>query len=207
MNVVMPTRKLERRFWTQGFTRVAGVDEVGRGPLAGPVTVAAVVLPDRCRLTGVRDSKCLSPVQRQLMARRIRQLAYGVGIGWGTSTEIDHLGLTQAMQLAGRRALHQLGEHELVLLDGNHNYLGEGYQVSTCIKADQSCLAVAAASVIAKVARDAYMDLLDSRYPEYGFITNKGYNTAAHMAAVRQFGLTPYHRRRWRSVQAAGVFN
>jgi ribonuclease HII len=201
MNVVMPTRRLEQSFWSQGLERLVGVDEVGRGPLAGPVTIAAVLLPIHCRLPEVRDSKMLSPSQRQAAATQIRQAALEIGIGWAASHEIDRLGLTMAMRLAGTRALAQLSGHELVLLDGSYNYLGDDMAVSTCIKADQTCLAVAAASVIAKVARDSYMELLDQLYPKYGLAAHKGYATATHLRALRQYGPTPYHRLSWRSVR------
>jgi len=205
MNVVMPTRRMERKFWAQGLRRVAGVDEVGRGPLAGPVTVAAVILPTRCRLAGVADSKALSATQRWAAAGRIRAVAEAIGIGWSTSSEIDQLGLTAAMKLAGTRALQQLGGHELILLDGSHNYFGDGYAVSTGVKADQNCLAVAAASVVAKVARDNYMMLADRLHPQYHFGSNKGYGTAAHLQALAEYGATSYHRRSWGPVRAADV--
>ena len=199
----MPTRRLERSLWSQGFTRVVGVDEAGRGPLAGPVTVAAVLLPADCALPGVRDSKLVAEVQRREVARQIRQRALAIGVGWAGSPEIDGLGLTAATRLAGVRALAQLGEYEVVVLDGKHNYLGAGYHVHTCVKADQSCLAVAAASIIAKVARDAYMELVDRRYPQYRFAAHKGYGTAAHLQALRQYGPTPYHRRSYAPVRQA----
>jgi ribonuclease HII len=204
MTVVKPTRQLERKLWAEGFSRVAGVDEVGRGPLAGPVTVAAVILPSRCRVAGLADSKMMSAARRQAAARQIRVVAESIGIGWASSQEIDRLGLTAATKLAGARALQQLGGHELIILDGNHNYFGSEYPVRTCIKADQSCLAVAAASVVAKVARDSYMALIDRLYPEYFFKLNKGYGTVMHRQALAQHGATPYHRRSWRSVHVNG---
>ncbi len=184
---------------------MAGVDEVGRGPLAGPLTVGAVVLPEHCELPGVTDSKFLSAAQRQVAARQIRSVAQGIGIGWATSSEIDRFGLTAALRLAGKRALVQLGGYELVVLDGKHNYLSHEPAVETCIKADQSCLAVAAASVVAKVARDSYMTLLDRLHPSYGFARNKGYGTVYHLQALVDDGPTPYHRRSWAPLRARYV--
>lgn len=188
--------------WDRGHRIVGGIDEVGRGPMAGPVTVAVVVLPERVRLKGIRDSKLLTPKLRHELAAQIRKQAIGIGLGWASHLEIDELGLTLAMKRAGQRALSQLSKQpDILILDGNHNYLGEDCLVETCIKADQSCVAVAAASIIAKVARDNYMKLVEQSYPGYGFADHKGYATSAHRQAIAKLGLTPYHRRRWISVQ------
>lgn len=199
--MVTPTRHLERRLWQQGFLRVVGVDEVGRGPLAGPVTVAAVLLPDRCKLPGVRDSKLMSAKQRLAVAPAIRQTALGIGIGWSSSREIDRLGLTAATRVAAVRALSQLTKYEQIVLDGTHNYLGAEYAVTTLARADRTCLAVAAASVVAKVARDRYMELVDQLHPQYRLAANKGYGSAAHLEALRRYGGTPYHRHSYAPVQ------
>ena len=203
MKMVMPTRRLERQLWQQGFARVVGVDEVGRGPLAGPVTVAAVLLLARCKLAGVRDSKAMSAIQRLTAARAIRQTALGVGIGWASSGEIDRLGLTAATRMAAVRALSNLPDYERIVLDGKHNYLGEDYAVTTLVKADSSCMAVAAASVVAKVARDRYMELIDQLHPQYRLAANKGYGSVAHLAALERYGPTPYHRHSYAPVRLA----
>jgi ribonuclease HII len=201
-----PTRKAERTWWNQGHQVVAGIDEVGRGAWAGPVTAAAVVLPGRCRLKGVRDSKLLTKLQRQHLAKHIKQQALAIGIGWSHHTEVDEAGLTKAVYISATRALRHTGEVGVIILDGNHNYLKDEYLSQAIIKADQSSLCVAAASVVAKVARDNYMELLSRLHPEYGFESNKGYGSKHHLAAIKSTGLCPYHRRRWRPVaQAAGA--
>ncbi|HUC20887.1 MAG TPA: ribonuclease HII, partial [Candidatus Polarisedimenticolaceae bacterium] len=169
MKMVTPNRKLEETLWRQGHELVAGMDEVGRGCLAGPLTVAAVALPRRYRGKGIRDSKWLTSKERSLTAFRIRASAVVIGIGWASHREIDELGLTAALGLAGERALSRLPGGAAIILDGKHNYLNDAYAVTTQIKADQTCLAAAAASVIAKVARDRYMELIDRLHPGYGF--------------------------------------
>ncbi len=201
MKTVVPTRELEKQFWSRGIMRVAGIDEVGRGPLAGPVTVAAVVLPMQCELPEVRDSKALSAHRRRKIAQDIRKTASAIGIGWADSREIDSLGLTAATRLAASRALVQLGECDMVVLDGSYNYLEEQLSVHTCVRADQSCLAVAAASIIAKTARDSYMELIHELYPEFGLASHTGYATTAHLEALQKYGPTPYHRHSFQPVQ------
>lgn len=208
MKVVVPTRRLERRLWQQGFKLVAGIDEVGRGPLAGPVTVAAVILPQRCHLTGVRDSKLLTPEQRLILSRKIRRQALGIGIGWTGNQEIDRLGLTAAMRQAAVMAIAQLPTRpDIAILDGIHNYLADHCPAQMCVKADQSSLAVAAASVIAKVARDRYMELVDRCYPGYGFASHRGYGSPAHIEVLQKLGPTPAHRLSWQPVRAISVLD
>lgn len=177
-----------------------GVDEAGRGPLAGPVTVAAVALPDGCKLPGVRDSKLMTPRQRRVAAREIRQQAIAIGIGWASSAAIDELGLTLTLQLAGQRALRHIYT-DTILLDGNHNYLADP-RATTIIGGDRNHLCIAAASIIAKTARDAYMERLALVYPHYGFGGHKGYGTPAHLLALKTFGPTPYHRLSWAPMAA-----
>ena len=190
-----PTRTDEQRLWTLGHEYVAGIDEVGRGCLAGPLTVAAVVLPPTCDLTGVRDSKLLSATQRQQMAVAIKRWAVAIGIGWVASHEIDELGLTLAQRRAGERALAQINlPYTAIILDGWHNYLGDRVAVATVVKGDQTCLAVSAAAVIAKVARDSYMALLHQRLPGYGFVRHKGYGSPEHLKALQALGPSVYHR-------------
>jgi ribonuclease HII len=192
----------------QGYPLVAGIDEVGRGCWAGPVVAAAVVLPDGIRLPGVHDSKLLSPDQRTASARLIKRRATAVGVGWVSVAEIDAHGLTWAVQQSGLRALYDLRyPYHAILLDGNHNYLKELFLSQAIIRGDQLSLQIAAASVVAKVARDQYMALQHQLYPQYDFASNKGYGTPRHALAVRD-GLTPLHRRLFKPVQlaAAGFF-
>lgn len=188
-----------------GYPLVAGIDEVGRGCWAGPVVAAAVLLPDGCRLPGVHDSKLLSPGQRAAAARLIKRRAVAIGIGWVSVAEIDAQGLTWAVQQSGLRALYDLRHpYHAILLDGNHNYLRDLFVSQTIIKGDQLSLQIAAASVIAKVARDNYMTYQHKLYPEYDFASNKGYGTPRHAVAVRQ-ALSPLHRRLFKPVQLAAA--
>lgn len=181
---------------------VAGVDEVGRGCLAGPVVAAAVILPAGVKIPGARDSKLLTPAQRKNLSKEIKQAALAIGIGWVRAEEVDEHGLTWAVTQSGRRALENLGvEYSAVLLDGNHNYLKDHCTSRAVIKADNLCLSVACASIVAKVARDRYMQTLHSLHPQYGWDTNAGYATKKHLAAIA-LGLTPYHRRLFAPVKA-----
>ncbi|MEN9221185.1 MAG: ribonuclease HII [Thermostichus sp. BF3_bins_97] len=194
---VQPSLVWEGSLWQQGIRRVAGVDEVGRGSLAGPVVAAAVILPvemDPAELEGVRDSKQLRPAQRMHWAERIRQVALGVGIGSASAAEIDQLNIRQATVLAMQRALAELGEVEYILLDGLP--LAElGSRHTALVKGDQKSLSIAAASILAKVWRDALMQQWDQHYPGYGWLTNVGYGTRQHRQALQDLGLTPQHRR------------
>lgn len=185
-----------------GYPVVAGVDEVGRGCWAGPVVAAAVVLHPRLRLAGVHDSKLLTHRRRVEIARLIRRHALAVGIGWVSAPDVDEHGLTQAVRRAGVRALAAMNcPYDAVLLDGKHNYLSEHCQAQTIIKGDQLSLSIAAASIIAKVARDHYMTALAASLPSYGFELHKGYGTSFHRAALAQLGPTPQHRRSWAPLQ------
>ncbi|HEX7259388.1 MAG TPA: ribonuclease HII, partial [Candidatus Saccharimonadia bacterium] len=189
--------------WDQGHDLVIGIDEVGRGCLAGPLTVAAVGLPKQHRIRGIRDSKWLTPKEREQAARQIRMSAAVIGIGWASHSEIDELGLTSALGLAGRRALLRLPRKSAIILDGKHNYLYDAYAVTTQVKADQTCKAVAAASVIAKVARDHYMELVHHLHPQYGFNTNRGYGSARHLSELAASGPSPFHRRSFNPLREA----
>ena len=205
VKVKRPTHRHARALMAAGYPLVAGIDEVGRGCWAGPVVAAAVVLPDGCRLPGVHDSKLLSPEQRAAGARLIKRRATAIGIGWVSVAEIDAHGLTWAVQQSGLRALYDMRfPYHAVLLDGNHNYLRDLFVSQTIIKGDQLSLQIAAASVVAKVARDNYMTLQHKLYPEYDFASNKGYGTPHHAAAVRQ-ALSPIHRRLFKPVQLAAA--
>ena len=195
-----PTLRLERKCWKAGERLVCGIDEVGRGAWAGPVTVAAVI-PAPEHLRGVRDSKMLSPQQREVAAAAVRAWAPAIGIGHASHEECDTLGMTAALRTAGRRALGQLAdqgfEPDRVILDGNHDYLRLGARVTTVIKGDATSLAVAAASCVAKVTRDGMMAEEAEHFPAYGFESNRGYPAPVHKAALNAWGPTTIHRRSW----------
>lgn len=195
-----PTLRLERRCWRAGDRVICGVDEVGRGAWAGPVTVAAVV-PAQAHLRGVRDSKQLTRDEREQACDRILTWAVAVGVGHASHEECDELGMTAALRAAGRRALARLAEQgfepDRVILDGNYDYLGLGARVTTLVRADATSLAVAAASCVAKVTRDALMRGEAEHFPAYGFESNVGYPAPVHKAALAWFGPSAIHRRSW----------
>jgi ribonuclease HII len=198
---VTPTLRLERRCWKAGEQVVVGIDEVGRGAWAGPVTVGAVV-PAPAHLRGVRDSKQLTRPERERAAAAVRDWAVAIGIGHASAYECDELGMTAALRVAAHRALAQLAaqgyEPDRVILDGNHDYLGIGRdRVTTVIKGDTSVLAVAAASCVAKVTRDALMHEEAAHYPPYDFESNVGYPAPVHKHALRGYGPSAIHRRSW----------
>lgn len=210
-----PSLRIARRMLRDGLVSLAGADEVGRGALCGPVTVAVVQVTEATRSApqGVRDSKLLTAETRERLAPRIKRWA-PYGIGHASATEIDEFGIIVAMRLAGHRAIAALPDlPSTVLLDGNHDYLSPPEQdallaphglldpsppVVTMIKADLRCAAVAAASILAKTARDRIMTGLAEEHPEYGWAANKGYSAPEHLAALAKHGPTPYHRVSWR---------
>lgn len=199
---VVPSHKHTNALIKQGYEIVVGIDEVGRGCLAGPVVAAAVILHPKAKLPGVRDSKLLTRNQREEVSVLIKQKALSVGVGWVHSWEVDQKGLTWAVRQSGLRALeHMKAEYHAVLLDGKHNYLKDHCFAQVIIGADAKCLNVAAASIIAKVARDNYMRRMHLVYPNYGFDTHVGYGTPSHIEAL-QIGLTPLHRRLFAPVRA-----
>lgn len=189
------------------FASLAALDEVGRGCVAGPVSVGAVLLRRGTPPppAGVRDSKLLSPKRREELYPTVVAWAPSFAVGHASASEIDELGLVSSLRLAGRRAIAALDEvPAVVLLDGNHDWLGGDdvtYPVRTRVKADRDCLSVAAASILAKVERDALMCALPTA-EVYGFAEHKGYLTAAHLEALRRHGPAAPHRRSWR---VAGV--
>ena len=184
---------------------IIGIDEVGRGAWAGPVVAAAVVLPAGFTHVGLRDSKRMTAAARARANRAIRAGAVGIGLGWVAPALVDEFGLSWAVRQSGLRALEALlgewaGGHflpgSLVMLDGSHNYLaGSGYPSQALVRADDQVLAVSAAAVVAKVARDHYLAMLDRRHPGYAFANHKGYGTAAHQAALHKLGPCREHRR------------
>lgn len=194
---------------------ILGIDEVGRGPLAGPLVVGAVILP--CDADGkkpewvseLRDSKKLSAKKRETLSDLILKEAVAWGLGWVSASELDEVGISEALRLATRRAVKSVqGLHapfSQIVIDGKVNFLSltplEKY-VTTVVKADDMVKEVSAASIIAKVARDKYMCELDSKYPEYGFSSHVGYGTAKHIAAIREFGITPEHRKSFEPIKS-----
>jgi len=186
---------LERARRAEGYVHIAGVDEAGVGPLAGPVVAAAVILPDEVPLPGLDDSKALSPLERVRLYDAILASGARVGIGLADPAEIDRLNVLQATRLAWRRAVGQLDPRpDLLLVDGRHRVDLDIPQVAI-VDGDARCAAIAAASIVAKVTRDRVMCDLDARYPQFGFARHKGYATAAHLAAIRHYGCSPAHRR------------
>jgi ribonuclease HII len=197
-----PDLRFEIDLWAQGVKVVAGIDEAGRGALAGPVAAAALILPADPHfgrlLTGVRDSKQMTPDQRSLWAERLRQLAIGFGIGFASHQEIDTFGIVPATRLAMQRALAGLPEapHHLLI---DYLDIPDVAIPQTClVKGDARSLSIAGASILAKTARDELLCQLDVQYPGYGFVANKGYGTRAHQDALVRLGFSPVHRRSFR---------
>lgn len=196
---------LEQTLLIPGHTRlIAGVDEVGRGPLAGPVVAAAVILNPACLPLGANDSKKLSSRQREALLTTIMASAQ-VGLGEASVDEIDDINILQATFLAMRRAVAALPQRpDLLLVDGNQAP-DFGIPTRTIVKGDSQVLSIAAASIIAKVTRDRLMTALAAHHPQYGWARNAGYGTATHMAALQQFGITPHHRRSFRPISEMRV--
>lgn len=185
----------EKRAGEQSFSAVCGIDEAGRGPLAGPVCAAAVILPPDCDIPGLNDSKKLSEKKREALFPVIQEKALAFGIGWATAEEIDRVNILQATFLAMARAVEALpAPADYALVDGNRMpplpIPGE-----TIVKGDATSASIAAASILAKVSRDRLLRRLDEEHPEYGFAKHKGYGTKAHYEAIRKYGLLPEHRR------------
>jgi len=187
---------------------IAGVDEVGRGALFGPVVAAAVILPDRVlaklAIAGVTDSKLLSASKRQGLAVQIRSLAVACQIGYASVREIDRLNILQASLLAMKRSILKLSvQPELCLIDGNQRIPGLLIPQESLIKGDQKSIVIGAASILAKVWRDELLTRMAVRYPQYGFAMNKGYGTSMHRQAIDKYGITPYHRKSFRPCHLA----
>ncbi|MDB5081609.1 MAG: Ribonuclease [Chloroflexi bacterium] len=194
--MLKPTLEFEQALWESGKTRVAGLDEVGRGAFCACVVAAAVILgPDRTGLEDARDSKKLSALQRERLDRVIREKALAVGIGAASPAEIDRLNIRRATALAMQRALRHVGPVDHLLVDGHRvPELGLENQTSL-VKGDSRSLSIACASIVAKVCRDHLLHRLAERYPGYGWEHNVGYGTAEHQAALAHKGITPHHRR------------
>jgi len=191
-----PTLEREIAFWQAGGGLIAGIDEAGRGPLAGPVVAAAVVFPPFCKvIRGLRDSKLLPPVKRSRLALVVRARALAIGVGAASVREIDRFNIRRASILAMRRALARLPlRPDVVIVDGLPcPELGREHEA--IVDGDAHCHSIAAASVIAKTVRDRLMDLLGGRHPRYSWASNKGYGTPDHLAALAMFGFTAHHRK------------
>ena len=186
--------ELENELFDSGIGVICGVDEAGRGPLAGPVCAAACILPRGLEIEGLNDSKKLTEKRRDALYDVIKEKAVSYGIAFATVEEIEELNILGATYLAMNRAIAQLSvTPELALIDGNRN---AGIQVNSqpVVKGDSKCADIAAASILAKVTRDRYMLELDKEYPMYGFAKHKGYGTKDHYAAIREHGISPAHR-------------
>lgn len=186
--------EIENHFFEKGFVTICGVDEAGRGPLAGPVCAAAVILPEHLVIPGLNDSKKLTDKKRRELFPIIKEQAIAYGIAFASEQEIDELNILQATFLAMQRAIDQLdGKANFALIDGNREK-DFGLPVMTVVKGDSRSANIAAASVLAKVTRDEYMEELAKQYPEYDFEIHKGYGTKAHYAALTEYGASPVHR-------------
>lgn len=190
-----PTLDVERQLWSLGVRLVAGVDEAGRGCVAGPVVAAACILPvDVGEIPGVRDSKLLTAAQRGRLVDEIRRRAVAIGIGAASRREIDRLNIRVASVMAMRRALARVGGWEHAVYDGLPAPELDAEQTTAIVHGDMVCLSIACASIVAKVARDRLMARIARRYPEYGWERNAGYGTAEHLTALHDLGPTPHHR-------------
>ncbi|MGB3411534.1 MAG: ribonuclease HII [Microthrixaceae bacterium] len=192
-----PTLTLEKTLWAAGNDVVVGVDEVGRGSWAGPLTVGAAVLPTDRRVNGVRDSKQLSETRREALFDRVAGWCRAWSVGHASHMECDELGMSAAQKLAAARAIEGLGiSPDVVLVDGNWDFIGNG-KTRTVIKGDTKVLSIAAASILAKVTRDRIMRAEAENYPAFDFDRNKGYPCPRHQFALKGYGPTPIHRRSW----------
>jgi ribonuclease HII len=206
MSSPIPTLQFEHSCWVQRFARVAGVDEAGRGAWAGPVVAGAVILPRPrrikawwtqaalCSLAHARDSKLLSPAQREQLVEPIRAAALGSATGLATREEIDAFGIVPATRLAMQRAIQALGVAPDALLIDALKLPALAIPQQAIVHGDQVSLSIACASILAKVARDRLMVEMDTRLPGYGFARHKGYGTAAHRAILENLGASPEHR-------------
>lgn len=188
--------EIEKEYTEKGFQLICGIDEAGRGPLAGPVCAAAVILPIGTEIEGLNDSKKLTEKKREMLFPIITKKAIAYGIGFASEQEIDEINILNATFLAMRRAVEALGiSPDLLLIDGNQKpKIGVGEEV-TVIKGDAKSVSVAAASVLAKVSRDRYMLEKAQEYPQYAFEKHKGYGTKLHYEKIAEYGVSPIHRK------------
>jgi ribonuclease HII len=199
-----PGLEVELTFWAAGQLRIAGVDEAGLGSLCGPIVAAAVLIPAQCpMIEGVRDSKLLSPSQRNCLFTQILQQATSVGVGIATVAEIEQINVLRASYVAMQRSLKRIQPYDHALIDGRAIKQADVGPHTAIIDGDATSYAIACASIVAKVRRDRFMQRLAKRHPVYGWERNAGYGTKAHLAAISEFGVTPYHRRTYAPIQKA----
>ena len=192
-----PSLAIERELWAAGHEVVVGVDEVGRGAWAGPLTIGAAVVPRDRRVNKVRDSKMLTETEREALFDRIAAWCVAWSVGHASQVECDELGMSAAQRLAARRAIDGLGiVPDRVLVDGNWDFVGGGV-TRRIIRGDATCLSIAAASILAKVTRDRIMRAEAANFPGYDFELNKGYPCPRHKVALQAWGPTSIHRRSW----------
>ena len=191
----------EKELYTQGIQLIAGVDEVGRGPLAGPVVAAAVILPKACKIPGLNDSKKIPKSKHKEIYEAVLQNAIAIGIGIKDNQVIDQVNIYEATKLAMREAIGQLEpQPQHLLIDAMR--LDLPIPQTSIIKGDANSLSIAAASIVAKVTRDQMMEEFDRKYPGYDFAQNAGYGTAKHLAGLDQLGVTPIHRRSFEPIKS-----
>lgn len=187
--------QIHREYQEKGYHIICGVDEAGRGPLAGPVTAAAVILPEGYEIPGLNDSKQLTDKKRRELYPVIKEEALAYGIAFVDEGVIDEVNILNATFMAMKEAIGQLSiKPDLALIDGNR-VSDFGVEAIPVVKGDAKVASIAAASILAKVARDDYMEAMDTEYPEYGFAVHKGYGTKRHYAAITEHGMSPIHRR------------
>lgn len=204
---MVPHLRHEQVYWDQGLV-VAGIDEVGRGAGAGPVVHACVALDPAKPILKLRDSKTLTATAREHLAQRIHARALAVGLGTATASEVDALGLSRALQRSAQRAVEAISmDIHALLIDGNWDFCGfHRNHKELLVKGDRVSRSIAAASIVAKVHRDAEMVRLDHDYPAYGFASNKGYLSASHLDAIREHGPSPVHRMSWEPIRQIRLF-
>ena len=189
-------KEIDKSYFKEGYNYICGIDEAGRGPLAGPVVVAAVIMPKDSMIEGVNDSKKVSEKKREKLYELIIEEAISYSVGIVDQNEIDRINILNATKAGLTEAVRTLKvKPELILVDALTNIDTCGVPYQSIIKGDAKSYSIAAASIIAKVTRDRIMREWDSVYPQYGFIQHKGYGTAKHIAAIKEYGLCPIHRR------------
>lgn len=195
MAEIYDINEFENNLKTKGYKYIAGVDEAGRGPLAGPVYAAAVILPDNCDIEGINDSKKLTEKKREKLYEEIIQKAVAWSVSAVDEKVIDEINILNATHLAMNNAVNSLSiTPDYVIIDGN-SIKNMELPHETVVKGDAKCISIAAASILAKVSRDRYITKLAEQYPEYGFEKHKGYGTKAHYEALEKYGITPIHRK------------
>ncbi|MBQ9737186.1 MAG: ribonuclease HII [Clostridia bacterium] len=197
-------KEIENELYALGFLNVVGVDEAGRGPLAGPVCAAAVILPKDAEIEGINDSKKLSAKKRDMLFDVIKEVAVAYAVEFVYPDVIDDINIKNATALAMHNAVEKLAEKaDFVIVDGNDN-IPYDIPYKYVVKGDAKSQTIAAASILAKVSRDRLMEELDLKYPQYGFIKHKGYGTKAHMEAIQKYGVSDVHRKSFMTAKVLG---